>query len=276
MVLFSIGEKSDIMSLSEEEVERYARHIVLKEIGGQGQAKLRAARVLVIGAGGLGSPCALYLAAAGVGTLGIVDDDVVSLSNLQRQILHHTEDVGRPKVQSAADNLNRLNPHVEVCLHQERLTEANAADILSRYDIVADGCDSFETRFVVDAACYRTQTPLVSAAVGQFEGQLAVFRAWERTAEGTPRASYRDLVPDLPPPGAIPTCEEAGVVGALTGVMGSLQAMETIKLIVGAGEPLVDRLLIYDALGARFRTLRLKHDPANPITGNAGAGLTAR
>lgn len=270
------------MALSDDQLERYARHIVLKEIGGPGQQKLLKARVLIIGAGGLGSPCMIYLAAAGVGTIGIIDNDNVSLSNLQRQIAHGTDDIGRAKTESAADTVRRINPDVTIIQHKERLTTANAIDIISQYDVVADGCDNFETRFLVNDACYFAKVPLVSAAVGQFEGQVAVFRAFERDADGKPKPNYRDFIGETPPPGAVPTCEEAGVVGALTGVIGSLQALEVIKEITGAGTSLAGRLLIYDALDTRFRMLTLRWDPKNPLTGEAptiidlsGTNLTA-
>ena len=260
------------MPLTDAQLERYARHIVLKEIGGPGQQKLLNARVLVIGAGGLGAPCLMYLAAAGVGTLGIVDHDTVSLSNLQRQIIHDTDAVGRPKVESAAGTLARINPDVKVECHGTRLISANALDIVSRYDIVADGCDNFPTRFLVNDACHFAKVPLVSGAVGPFEGQVATFKSFARDAEGIPFPNYRDLVGEAPPPGSIPACEETGVLGALTGVIGSLMALEVIKEIAGAGTSLAGRLLIYDALETRFRTIRLRHDPKNPLSG-AGATI---
>lgn len=255
------------MALTDEQLDRYARHIVLKEIGGPGQQKLLNAKVLVIGAGGLGSPCLMYLAAAGVGTLGVIDNDEVSLSNLQRQIIHGTEDVNRPKTESAAAAIARLNPDVTIHQHTERLTAANARAIVSQYDIVADGCDNFETRFIVNDACYFAKVPLVSAAVGQFEGQIATFKAFEKDADGKPMPNYRDFIGETPEPGSVPTCEEAGVLGALTGVMGSLQALEVIKEITGTGTSLAGKLLIYDALDTRFRTVKLKWDPKNPLTG---------
>lgn len=257
------------MTLTDQQLERYARHIVLKEIGGPGQRRLLSARVLVIGAGGLGSSCLLYLAAAGVGTIGIVDDDTVGLSNLQRQIIHGTDDLGRAKVDSARDAILAINPDTNVVLHPLRLTKENAGDIIAQYDVVSDGCDNFETRFVVNDACLAAQVTLVSAAVGQFEGQLATFKGWLMDDDGRPMANYRDLVSVAPPPGSVPTCAEAGVLGALTGVMGSLQALEVIKEITGAGESMAGRLLIYDALATRFRTIRLRHDPANPVSGAA-------
>lgn len=261
------------MALTDTQLERYARHIVLKEIGGAGQQKLLKARVLVIGAGGLGSPALLYLAAAGVGTIGIVDDDAVSLSNLQRQIIHDTDNIGRPKTESAAEAIARLNPDVKAELHTARLTAANALDLISRYDIVADGCDNFSTRFLVSDACFLARKPLVSAAVGPFEGQLSTFKPYTRDETGEPLPTYRCLVPEAPPPGSLPTCETAGIVGALTGVMGSLQALEVIKEIAGAGTSLAGKLLIYDALETRLRTIRLRRDPANPLNGE-GAQIT--
>ncbi len=259
------------MSLSDTQLERYARHIVLKEIGGPGQQKLLNARVLVVGAGGLGAPCLMYLAAAGIGTLGIVDHDSVSLSNLQRQIIHDTESIGKPKVESAAASLARVNPDVKIEMHRTRLTAENALDLVSRYDIVADGCDNFPTRFLVNDACHFAKVPLVSGAVGQFEGQVATFKSYLRDADGVPFPDYRDLVGEAPPPGSIPACEEAGVLGALTGVIGSLMALEVIKEIAGAGTSLAGKLLIYDALDTRFRTIRLRHDPKNPLSGDEPA-----
>jgi len=254
------------MALTTDQLERYARHIVLKDIGGAGQQKLLQARVLVVGAGGLGSPCLLYLAAAGVGTIGIVDNDDVSLSNLQRQIAHRTQDVGSPKVASAARAIWDINPDVKAVQHHERLSAANALAMISQYDVVADGCDSFATRFLVNDACYFARKPLVSAAVGPFEGQLATFKAYEKATDGNPLPNYRDFMPDAPPDDG-PICEQQGVIGALTGVMGSLQALEVIKEITGAGTSLAGKLLIYDALDLRFRTLTLKWDKENPLTG---------
>jgi len=255
------------MPLSSQQLDRYARHILLKEIGGAGQQKLLKSRVLVIGAGGLGSPCLLYLAAAGVGTLGLIDNDAVSLSNLQRQIAHRTQDVGQPKVESAARAVIALNPDVKVVQHAERLNAANALTVISQYDVVADGCDNYATRFLVNDACYFSKKPLVSAAVGPFEGQLATFKAYEKTEDGNPLPNYRDLVPEAPPDDG-PLCEQQGVLGALTGVMGSLQALEVIKEITGAGTSLAGKLLIYNALETRFRTLALKWDAGNPLTGS--------
>ena len=245
-------------SLTDDELERYARHIVLPEVGGTGQRRLKAARVLVVGAGGLGAPVLAYLAAAGVGTLGIVDDDAVSLSNLQRQVIHGTDSLGRPKAESARDAILRINPHVAVELHQLRLTAENAPALVARYDLVIDGTDNFETRFAVADACEQEKRPLVHAAVGRFDGSLTVLKPFETDEAGGSNPSYRDLFPAPPPPGLVPSCATAGVVGALVGVMGTLQAMEAIKLITGIGEPLVGRLLLYDALGARFDTIRYK------------------
>jgi molybdopterin-synthase adenylyltransferase len=253
--------------LSADELERYARHIVLHEVGGPGQAALRRARVLVIGAGGLGAPVLLYLAAAGVGTLGVVDDDVVTLSNLQRQVIHATPDVGVPKVGSAAATIRRLNPHVAVEPHQMRLVAANALDLIGRYDIVADGSDNFTTRYLVSDACYFAKKPLVTAALGTFDATLTTIRAHERRPDGKPNPTYRCLFPEPPPPGSVPACAEAGVLGALAGAIGSLLALEIIREIVGFGEGLVGRLLMIDARAMRFETLQYQWDPANPLSG---------
>src|SRR5215204_6418488 len=261
------GTYGPAMSLTPEEIERYARHLVLADIGGPGQAKLKAARVLVVGAGGLGAPLLQYLAAAGVGTIGIVDDDVVSLSNLQRQVIHATEDVGRPKVASAEEAVRRINPHVALNVHPTRLTAANARDLVRGYDLVADGSDNFETRYAVSDACFFECKPLVTAALGQFDGSLTTIRAHESGDGGEPNPTYRCLFPSPPPAGAIPTCAEAGVLGALAGVMGSLMAMEVIREIVGFGEGLVGRLLMVDARSMRFDTLRYRWDAANPLSG---------
>lgn len=245
-------------TLSDEELERYARHIVLPEIGGAGQQKLKRARVLVIGAGGLGAPVLEYLAAAGVGTLGIADDDTVSLSNLQRQVIHGTDAIGIAKTGSASAAIMRINPNVAVEPHQLRLTAENAPALVARYDIVVDGSDNFDTRYAVADACAAEGKPLVHAAVGRFDGSLTVLKPFETGADGKPNPGYRDLFPEAPPEGLVPSCAVAGVVGALTGVIGTLQAMEAIKLITGIGEPLVGRLLLYDALSARFDTIRYK------------------
>lgn len=248
----------DPAPLTPEELERYARHIVLPEIGGAGQQKLKRARVLVIGAGGLGAPILQYLAAAGIGTLGIIDDDTVSLSNLQRQVIHDTSAVGQPKLDSAKATLARINPNVSVNLHNIRLTDANAGDLVASYDVVADGSDNFATRFAVADACAARERPLVHAAVGRFDGSITVLKPFETRPDGSQHPSYRDLFPEPPPAGLVPSCAEAGIVGALTGVIGTLQAMEVIKLIAGIGEPLVGRILLYDALAARFDIVRYK------------------
>ena len=256
------------MPLTSDEIDRYARHLVLRDVGGPGQLKLKAARVLVIGAGGLGAPLIQYLAAAGIGTIGIVDDDAVSLSNLQRQVIHGTPDLGRSKVESAVDAVGRLNPHVTVEPFPVRLTPANARDLMARYDLVADGSDNFETRYAVSDACFYERKPLVTAALGQFDGSLTTIRAHETGQDGKPNPTYRCLFPSPPPPGAIPTCAEAGVLGALVGVMGSLMAMEVIREIVGFGESLVGRLLMVDARAMRFDTIHYGWDEANPLNGS--------
>jgi molybdopterin/thiamine biosynthesis adenylyltransferase len=253
--------------LSAQEIERYKRHLVLKEVGGQGQQKLKSANVLVVGAGGLGSPLVLYLAAAGVGTIGIVDDDRVSLDNLQRQIAHDTDHVGAAKVVSAGDAAQRINPHVNVEAIETRLDAGNAASIIGRYDIVADGSDNAETRYLVSDACYFAKRTLVFGAVGPFDGYVSTFKPHERDAEGNPYPSYRCLFPEAPPPGTIPNCAEVGVLGAVVGVIGTLQATEVLKEILGIGTSLAGRLLMYDALAARFETLSIAWDAENPISG---------
>ncbi|MBV9991438.1 MAG: molybdopterin-synthase adenylyltransferase MoeB [Alphaproteobacteria bacterium] len=249
------------MRLSDHELERYARHIVLREVGGTGQAKLKAARVLVVGAGGLGSPVLLYLAAAGVGTIGLVDDDTVSLSNLQRQVVHRTADIGRLKTDSAVDALKALNPEVAVETHALRLTDDNAQALIARYDVIADGSDNFATRFLINDTCMATGRTLVSAAVTEFDGQLATFKP-----QGP---CYRCLYPEPPPPGTVPSCSQSGVLGAAAGVMGTLQALEAIKEVAGTGESLSGHLLIYEALTTTFRKVRLKRDPACATCGQA-------
>jgi molybdopterin-synthase adenylyltransferase len=253
--------------LSPEELERYARHIVLHEVGGPGQAALKRARVLIVGAGGLGAPALMYLAAAGVGTLGVIDDDAVSLSNLQRQVIHGTPDVGVAKVDSAAATVRRLNPHVAIEAHAVRLAADNALDLIGRYDLVADGSDNFATRYLVSDACYFARKPLVTAAVGTFDGTLTTVRAHERAADGRPNPTYRCLFPEPPPAGTVPACAEAGILGALTGVMGSLMALEVIREIVGFGQGLVGRVLMLDARSMRFATLDYAWDPQNPLSG---------
>ncbi|WP_333793119.1 HesA/MoeB/ThiF family protein [Hyphomicrobium sp.] len=256
------------MTLTPEEIERYKRHLVLHDIGGQGQAKLKAARVLIVGAGGLGSPMLLYLAAAGVGTLGVIDDDHVSLDNLQRQIVHVTDAVGRLKVESARDTLAKLNPHVAVETFDFRLDASNALDIISRFDIVADGTDNFATRYLVSDACYFAHRPLVHAAIGPFDGYITTLKPFMTMPDGTPYPSYRCVFPDAPPPGLVANCSEVGVLGSVVGVIGTLQATEVIKEITGFGEGLAGRLVLYDAKGGRFETVRVAWDPDNALTGH--------
>lgn len=255
------------MVFSSEELERYARHIVLRDVGGPGQQKLKNARVLVIGAGGLGAPLLQYLAAAGIGTLALVDDDVVSLSNLQRQVIHGGADVGRAKVESARDAIARLNPNVKVETFQFWLNESNARELVRGYDVIADGSDNFDTRYCVSDACFHEGKPLVTAAVGAFDGSLTTLRPFETQKDGTPNPTYRCLFPERPQPGSIAACAEAGVLGALTGVLGAMMALEVLRAVVGFGEGLVGRLLLVDALDMRFETLSYDWDPANPLNG---------
>lgn len=250
------------MTLTPEETARYSRHLLLPEFGVEGQERLKAARVLLIGAGGLGSPAALYLAAAGIGHLGIIDHDVVDISNLQRQILHDTPGLGKAKTASAQEQLEALNPHVTISLHSCLLNSKNALDILREYDIILDGSDNFPTRYLVNDACVLLAKPNVHGAIFRFEGQASVF---DTTQQGP---CYRCLFPDPPPPGLVPSCAEGGVLGVLPGVIGSIQATETIKLICGLGEPLIGRLLVYDALSMRFRELKLRRDPHCPVCGD--------
>jgi len=246
------------LDFSEDEISRYSRHILLREVGGTGQAKLRDARVLLIGAGGLGSPLLLYLAAAGIGTIGLVDDDTVDLSNLQRQIAHTTAALGQPKVDSAAATALAINPGVTIVPHRLRLAPDNVLDLIAGYDIVCDGTDNFPTRFLLSDACVLARRTLISAAVLRFDGQLATFKPHA----GPECPCYRCLYPAPPPDGLVPSCSEAGVLGAVTGVMGTLQATEVLKEILGIGESMAGRVLIWDALAARFRTIRLRPDPA--------------
>jgi molybdopterin/thiamine biosynthesis adenylyltransferase/rhodanese-related sulfurtransferase len=250
----------DEIVLSKDEVLRYSRHLIMPEVGMEGQLKLKQARVLLVGAGGLGSPLGLYLAAAGVGTLGIVDFDVVDFTNLQRQVIHGTSDVGRPKLDSAADTLREINPYVGVVRHEVRLTSENALRLIPDYDIVADGTDNFATRYLVNDACVLSGKPNVYGSIFRFEGQASVFA----TREGP---CYRCLYPEPPPPGLVPSCAEGGVLGVLPGIVGCIQALETIKLIIGKGEPLIGRLLLFDALRMRFRELKLRKNPDCPLCG---------
>jgi adenylyltransferase/sulfurtransferase len=252
-----------MFKFTEEQIKRYARHIILPEVGGKGQEKLLNSKVLVIGAGGLGSPAILYLAAAGVGTIGIVDFDVVDFSNLQRQIIHNTERVGTPKVESAKKTVEMLNPDVKVISYNTRISKENIMDIIKDYDVILDGTDNFPTRFLINDACYFAGKPLVSAAMLRFEGQVSVFDF--RMKEQSP--CYRCLFPEPPPPGLVPSCQEAGILGSIGGIMGCIQATEAIKLILGIGEPLVGKLLIMDALSMDFRKVKLRKDPNCPLCG---------
>ncbi len=248
------------ITLTPEELRRYSRHLILPEVGLEGQKKLKAASVLLVGAGGLGSPLALYLAAAGVGRLGLVDFDVVDETNLQRQVLHGTKDVGRPKLESARDRILDINPHVQVDLYETRLTSENALDIIQEYDLVADGTDNFPTRYLVNDACVLAGKPNVYASIFRFEGQASVFA----TPDGP---CYRCLYPEPPPPGLVPSCAEGGVLGILPGLVGTIQATEVIKMILGIGTPLIGRLLLIDALHMQFRTLKVRKNPDCPICG---------
>lgn len=250
------------MQLTPEEIERYRRHILLPEIGGHGQQRLKNARVLVVGAGGLGAPILLYLAAAGIGTIGIIDDDVVSLSNLQRQVIHDTATIGEMKTESARAALAQLNPTIRVLSYEERFSERWAGEHLPLFDLLVDGSDNFDTRYACADAALAAQVPLVTGAVGRFDGSLTVLKPYEAGLDGMQNPSYRDLFPEKPPQGLIPACAETGIIGALTGVIGTLMAMETIKVITGVGEPLIGRLLLYDALAARFETIRYNRRPA--------------
>ncbi|PKB79623.1 MAG: thiamine biosynthesis protein ThiF [SAR202 cluster bacterium Io17-Chloro-G9] len=246
--------------LTPQQVQRYSRHIIMNDVGSRGQRSLMQSKVLILGAGGLGSPSAIYLSLAGVGTVGLVDFDVVDLSNLQRQILHHTDDVGRPKLQSARDTIHAFNPDVNVVLHETRLESDNAMEIISQYDMVVNGADNFATRYLVNDACYLAGKPLVDGSILIFDGQATVFIPGE--------GCYRCLFPSPPPPGMVPNCAEAGVLGALTGLVGSIQATEALKLILGIGESLSSRLLLIDALSMSFREVRLKRNPACPLCGD--------
>src|SRR5262245_8997476 len=250
----------DAAALTKEELQRYARHLILPEVGAEGQAKLKASRILLVGTGGLGSPAALYLAAAGVGTLGLVDFDVVDSTNLHRQVLFGTSDVGRPKLEAAAARISDINPNVRVVRHEEKLTSENALRILADYDMVADGTDNFPTRYLVNDACVLLGKPNVYASIFRFEGQASVFAAKEGPC-------YRCLYAEPPPPGLVPSCAEGGVLGILPGLLGVIQATEAIKLVLGAGDPLIGRLLLVDALSMRFRELKLRKNPDCPVCG---------
>lgn len=256
------------MVFSNLEIQRYQRHLLLKEIGGTGQQKLHDARVLVVGAGGLGSPVLMYLAAAGVGHIGIMDDDTVSLSNLQRQIIHDTARLGEEKADSAAKAIERINPHVVVEAMPVRISPQNALDMISCYDIVVDGSDNFATRYLINDACYFAKKPLAFGAVGPFDGQISTFRAYETDPGGTPRPSYRCIFPSPPMPGTATRCEETGVLGAVAGVVGTLLAVEVLKELLGIGESLVGKLLLYDALKPRVEVINVPWDPENPLNGH--------
>ena len=251
------------MPLAPTDLERYARHLILGEVGGAGQAKLLESRVLVVGAGGLGAPLLLYLAAAGVGTLGIVDDDAVSLSNLQRQVIHTEARIGAAKTESAQAAIAAINRGIKVEPHTMRLNAGNALDLISRYDLVADGTDNFETRFLLNDACYFAKRPLVSGSILRFDGQLATYKAYL----GGDNPCYRCIFREPPPPGLIPSCAEGGVLGAIAGTVGSLQATEVLKELMGIGDSLSGQLLIYEALSATFRKVRVRPDPACPLCG---------
>lgn len=248
---------------TDDQLERYSRHILLPEVGGGGQEKLLEASVLVVGAGGLGAPLLQYLAAAGVGRLGVIDADTVDLSNLQRQVIHRTQDVGVPKVQSAARMVRELNPDVTLDVYQERITAANAMEIVARYDLVADGTDNFATRYLLNDACHFAGRPLVSGALLRFEGQLSVFKSHQ----GEDHPCYRCLFPEPPPPGSVPSCSEAGVFGAVAGAVGTQQAVEVLKEILGLGESLSGRFLMYDGLATEWQNIRLRKNPACPLCG---------
>jgi adenylyltransferase/sulfurtransferase len=252
---------------TDAQVERYARHILLKEVGGVGQAKLLDAKVLVVGAGGLGSPAILYLAAAGVGTIGIIDADTVDLSNLQRQVAHTTDRIGMAKVESAALSAKAINPDVNIVAHETRLDASNAMEIISAYDIVADGSDNFETRFLINDACYLAGKTLVSAAILRFDGQIATYKAHLTDDDGNHGPCYRCIFREAPPPGQVASCAEAGVLGALCGMMGSLQSTEVLKEIMGVGDSLSGSLIVVDGLATEFRKIKVKADPGCPLCG---------
>jgi len=255
------GDDLKMFDFTEEQIERYSRHIILPEVGGKGQKKLLESKVLIIGAGGLGSPAAYYLGAAGIGKIGIIDADVVELSNLQRQIIHGTQDLGKPKTESAKETINKLNSDVKVITYTERLTSKNIMEIIKDYDVILDGCDNFPTRYLVNDACVIARKVNVHGSIFRFEGQATVFKPFDGPC-------YRCLYPKPPPPGEVPSCQEAGVLGVLPGIIGVIQAIEAIKIILGIGEPLIGRLLMYDALEMEFRELKIRRDPACPLCGN--------
>ena len=256
------------MDFTEHQINRYARHILLKEVGGAGQQKLLNSKVLVIGAGGLGSPLLLYLAAAGVGTIGIVDDDVVDLSNLQRQVIHTTNDIGRLKIESAAETVKSINPDVNINMHKTRFDLSNAMDLVNQYDLIADGSDNFSTRFLVNDACYFGNKTLVSGAILRFDGQVATFKPHLLDTDGKHGPCYRCIFRDPPPEGQVPSCAQAGVLGALCGLIGSLQASEILKELIGIGESLSGSLMICDGLGSTFRKIKVTNDPGCPLCGD--------
>lgn len=255
------------MSLSIEEIERYRRHLLLHEVGGPGQQKLKAARVLVVGAGGLGAPMLQYLAAAGVGCIGIVDDDRVSLSNLQRQVIHSSQTIGQLKTNSAQEAIARLNPNVHVEIHSIHLDTANARKLIAKYDIIADGSDNFATRYLVSDCCFYERKPLITGALGGFDASLTTLRPFEKASNKQPNPTYRCLFPEAPPTGTLPNCSEAGILGPLAGLLGSMMALEIIREIVGFGQGLVGKLLLIDGLTMRFETIIYAQDPDNPLNG---------
>jgi len=255
------------MTLTDTELERYARHIILREVGGGGQQALKSAKVLVVGAGGLGAPVLQYLAAAGIGTLGIIDDDVVGLSNLQRQVIHDTASVGMPKTASASAAITRLNPEIAIHDHPVRLTHRNASDLIGSYDVIVDGSDNFATRYLVSDAGYFAQRPVVSAAVGRFDGQITTLAPHLPAPGGGRNPTYRCLYPHAPPDGTVPACEEAGILGIVTGIVGTLQANEVLKLVLRIGTPLIGRLLMVDTLAPAFDTIKYSWSAQNPLNG---------
>ena len=255
------------MDFTEQQINRYARHILLKEVGGTGQQKLLNSKVLVIGAGGLGSPLLLYLAAAGVGTIGIIDNDVVDLSNLQRQVIHTTSDIGRFKIESAAETVQSINPDVKINLHKTRFDLSNAMDLIHQYDLIADGSDNFSTRFLVNDACYFGNKTLVSGAILRFDGQVATFKPHLINSDGGHGPCYRCIFREPPPEGQVPSCAQAGVLGALCGLVGSMQASEILKELMNIGESLSGSLMICDGLGSTFRKIKVKNDPGCPLCG---------